>query len=161
MQPLRKLGIPAAGIIDIDLLKDSGRQWTGPLRGANIPAALQPSLAALRTSVKTAMDETGLDMKREGGIFILTGDALAAAQSLLGQLAEYGLFVVPGGELESWLKHLGVTGHGPSWLISMFKKMGEDPTLSTYELPTDQDVWEFMLCVAAWLTNPNRRGIPS
>ncbi|MBT1511772.1 AAA family ATPase [Bradyrhizobium sp. SRL28] len=161
MRPLRKLGIPAAGIVDIDLLKDSGSQWSGPLRGANLPAASQSSLAALRTSVKAAMDATGLDMKRDGGIFILQNDALEAGKSLLKQLAEYGLFVVPGGELESWLKHLGVTGHGPSWLINMFTRMGEDATSSTYEVPSDDDVWEFMLCVREWLTDSKRHGIPA
>jgi hypothetical protein len=91
------------------------------------------------------MEATGLDMKRDGGIFILQGDELAAAKSLLGQLAEYGLFVVPSGELESWLKHLAATGHGPTWLINMFTRMGEDSTAPTYELPTNEDVWEFML----------------
>src|SRR5260370_28762840 len=161
MHPLRKLGIPAAGIVDIGLIKDTGSQWSGPLRGANLPAASQSSLAALRTSIKTAMDATGLDMKRDGGIFILQDGALEAAQSLLEQLAAYGLFVVPGGELESWLKHLGAAGHGPAWLVNMFTRMGEDSAAPTYELPTTGDVWNFMFLVRQWLTDSNRRGIPS
>lgn len=94
--------------------------------------------------------------KRDGGIFILEDGALEAAKSLLEQLAEYGLFVVPGGELKCWLKHLGSTGHGPSWLINMFKKMGEDPASSGYEVPSDEDVWAFVACVRDWLTDSQK-----
>ncbi|MEZ5475122.1 MAG: hypothetical protein R3E72_08975, partial [Steroidobacteraceae bacterium] len=50
-----------------------------------------------------------------------------AATNLLERLAEYGLFAVANGELESWLKQLGANGHGPAWLISIFERMGEDP----------------------------------
>ncbi len=161
MRPLRRLGIPTVGIVDVDLLRDTGSQWAGPLRGANVASALEPSLATLRTSVTGAMDKSGRDMKRDGGIFILDGDNLAAAKSLLSQLSQYGLFVVPSGELESWLKHLEAKGHGPSWLINMFERMGEDPAAPDYVLPGENDVWEFMLCIREWLMDPERLGIPS
>jgi len=72
------------------------------------------------------------------------------------------LLVISGGELESWLKFLGASGHGPAWLVSVFEKMGEDPDSPDYLKPsTDEDVWSFMHKIKAWLVNANRKGIPS
>jgi hypothetical protein len=161
MQPLRKLGIPTAGIVDVDIVKDTGAQWSGLMDGANIPQTSRQSLASLRTAIKQEIDATQLNMKKDGGIAILKGDPLEAAESLFRQLAEYGMFVVPGGELESWLKHLGATGHGPPWLIDIFTRMGEDSESPGYVKPTDGDVWQFLSKVKSWLVDPNRRGIPS
>jgi hypothetical protein len=71
------------------------------------------------------------------------------------------VFVVPGGELESWVQHLGIGGHGPSWLIGVFEKMGEDPASANYVRPNDEDVWAFLSKVKGWLIDANRRGIPT
>ncbi|MGN5191483.1 ATP-dependent nuclease [Aeromonas veronii] len=160
IRPLRKLGIPAIGIVDIDVLKEGGVVWSNLLSGANIPEITIQALAATRAAIKKAMDSSGKDMKRDGGVEILDGQDRDALNDLLSQLNEYGVFVVPGGELECWLKFLGATGHGPAWLISTFEKMGEDPDDQNYVQPTEDDVWEFMANVKRWLTNPNRKGIP-
>ena len=100
-------------------------------------------------------------MKRDGGISILDQSNHEAAKNLLNQLNEYGIFTVPGGELESWLKPLGATGHTPDWLISIFEKMGEDPDQENYVKPTEDDVWAFMFSIRNWLMNLNRKGIPN
>ncbi len=161
IKPLRQLGIPAVGIVDVDVLKDGGANWTNILTSATVPPISHGPLAAMRAAVKAAMDASGLDMKRDGGIAILQPQDREAAQNLLSQLAEYGVFVVPGGELESWMKQLAVGGHGPTWLIGMFERMGEDPANANYIRPADNDVWEFMSKVKAWLINANRKGIPA
>lgn len=160
IRPLRKLGIPAVGIVDIDVLKEGGAAWTSLLGGANVPDILLSSMSTLRASVKLAMDSTRKDMKRDGGVEILQGPELESAKNLLQQLADYGILVVPGGELESWLRHLGVGKHGPSWLIGMFEKMGEDPTLASYVKPSNVDIWSFMQKINSWLMDPTRKGIP-
>lgn len=160
IRPLRQLGIPAVGIVDVDVLKDGGANWTNILASANVPFISHGPLAAMRAAVKAAMDATGRDMKRDGGLAILQPQDREAAQNLLSQLAEYGVFVVPGGELESWMQQLGVGGHGPSWLIGMFERMGEDPANANYIRPTDNDVWEFMSKAKNWLIDANRKGIP-
>ena len=80
-------------------------------------------------------------MKRDGGLDILEGEDKEAAENLCEKLAEYGLFVVKKGELESWLPSLGASGHGPSWLIDVFQKMGEDPEDQSYLRPGVDDVW--------------------
>ncbi|MBD8871940.1 AAA family ATPase [Rhodanobacter sp. DHB23] len=161
LRPLRKLGIPAAGIIDVDILKDGGTTWTNLLSGANVPNISHGSLATMRAAIKQAMDATGRDMKRDGGITILSPTEQEAAKNLLSQLGDYGVFIISGGELESWLKHLGASGHGPSWLISVFEKMGEDPNAANYLKPSDNDVWVFMQQLKNWLADPNRKGIPA
>lgn len=161
IQPLRQLGIPAAGVIDVDALKDGGTTWTNLLSGANVPAIAHGSLATMRSALKQAMDNTGKDMKRDGGVAILQQADQEAALNLLKQLGEYGVFVVPGGELESWLKQLGASGYGPSWLISVFEKMGEDSDSPDFVKPSADDVWKFMQKMKTWLIDANRKGIPT
>ena len=161
LRPLRKLGIPAAGIVDVDVLKEGGANWTNLLSSADVPQLSHGSLATMRSAVKTAMDETGRDMKRDGGLAILGPAEKQAAEDLLNQLRQYGIFVVPGGELESWLKSLGATKHGPAWLIDIFERMGEDPGSANFTRPNDDDVWVFLRDVRNWLLDPARNGIPA
>lgn len=160
LRPLRKLGIPAAGVVDVDIFKEGGANWTNLLSSAAIPQISHSSLATMRAALKRAMDATGKEMKRDGGIQILDGTDRQAAEDLLSQLRQYGIFVVPGGELESWMKNLNASGHGPSWLIEMFERMGSDPNHGDYVRPESGDVWAFVSQIRSWLVEPNRRGIP-
>lgn len=160
IRPLRDLGIPAAAIVDIDILKDGGNVWSGFLKGGFIPEIERHALALARAEVKSKFDLLNKDMKREGGLNLLTGEDNESATNLLERLSEYGLFVVPGGEIESWLKALGAHNHGPSWLIEIFEKMGEDPSNAGYVKPSAGDVWSFIDRARGWLTNPARKGIP-
>ncbi len=160
MRPLRQLGIPTAAIVDIDVIKDGGAAWGNLVSGANVPDIAQGALATLRAAVKQSIEASGRDMNRDGGLSTLQGGEREAAENLLNQLAEYGVFAVPGGELESWVRGLGATGHGPFWLISVFERMGEDPDHEGYVKPSNDDVWAFLASVKGWLTNPHRKGIP-
>jgi hypothetical protein len=157
---LRKLGIPTVSVVDIDVLKDGGRDWTNHLSSANVPTVQHRGLGDLRSQLNPVDKAAQERMKRDGGIAILPSAEKEAAENLFAQLADYGIFVVPGGELESWLKPLGVPGHGPSWLVYMFEKMGEDPNTESYLKPGTDDVWVFISRIRAWLLNPNRKGIP-
>jgi hypothetical protein len=60
-------------------------------------------------------------MKRDGGLDLLLGSDKEAAYNVLERLSEYGLFAVPRGELESWLRSLGASGKGPDWRIDVFQ----------------------------------------
>ena len=162
IKPLRELGIPAVGIVDVDILKDGGQDWTNFLKGGFVPKLEHDSLAVSRNSVKQEIEKIiGKDKKWIGGVDILSGGDKETANNLCDKLAEYGLFVVRKGELESWLSFLGATGHGPKWLINIFEKMGEDPESPDYLKPSDDDVWLFLGEIKKWFTNPNRKGIPS
>ena len=161
VQPLRQLGIPAAGIVDIDIVKDGGNVWTNLLKSAGVPDMLHQSFATTRIAVKQAMEASGKDMKRDGGISILEKKDKEAAQNLLDQLESYGIFVVPGGELECWLKQLGATSDGATWLVSIFERMGENPDSPDYLKPAENDVWQFLSHLKEWFADQNRKGIPT
>lgn len=159
LRPLRDMGIPAVGIVDIDFIKEGGGVFTKALSAIHIPTALHESLNIMRGKLKAAFESTGKEMKRDGGIYLLQGEHRALAEKLFNDLAEYGLFVVPGGELESWLKTLKCNGHGPMWLTQVFGRMGSDPLATDYVKPTTGDVWDFIRSVQSWVTNPKRKGI--
>ncbi len=160
IKPLRELGIPVAGIVDIDVIKDGGSVWTSFLESGFIPEVERQSFAVFRNDLKKKFIATGKNMKRDGGVNILSGTDKEAANDLLDRLAEYGLFVVPNGELESWVSDLGASGHGPNWLVDVFEKMGEDPLSVNYLKPSDSDVWKFIEQVSGWLFKKKKKGIP-
>jgi hypothetical protein len=47
-----------------------------------------------------------------------------------------------------------------SWLIEMFRKMGDDPSIADYVVPGSDDVWAFMSRIRRWLMDKDRKGIP-
>ncbi|HAT2049516.1 TPA: ATP-binding protein [Legionella pneumophila] len=157
IEPLRQMGIPTVGIVDIDFIKDGGSEFSKALNAVGVPLGLQGSFSGLRKTVRDFLDKTGKDMKRDGGIYLLKGEELATAQKFISDLAEYGIFIVPGGELESWLKSLNCSGHGPNWLIQVLTALGSDP--ANYIRPSDGDVWDFVFNIKKWLTDPNRKGV--
>lgn len=159
LSPLRKLGVAAAGVVDIDTLKDGGKVWTSMLERINYPSMLIDTSSQQRTAIKSALQSTGKDMKRDGGVLILQGQDREAVRLFLDGLAGYGYFVVSGGEVECWLKQLCVKGHGTEWLIKMFETMGEDPSLEGYVKPDEGDVWDFMGFIKEWLFDANRKGL--
>lgn len=162
VRPLRALGIPAAAIVDVDIIKDGGKNWSNFLSAANIQHMERDAWANLRTSLMERIKKLppDNDFKKNGGIDALDQESQESAKTLIDNLARYGLFVIKNGELESWLKYLGVGKHGPSWLIEIFEKMGDDPSLETYIKPTVGDVWDFMGQIKTWLLDPQRKGIP-
>ena len=161
LKPLREIGVPTAAIVDIDILKDGGKNWSELLEAIFIPDLEKESLAVLRRNVLKQLEQAASDeFKREGGLDLLGGNDKYAAENLLSKLASYGLFVVKRGELESWLPGLNVSGHGPSWLIEIFEKMGENPESSDYLRPTEGDVWHFISSIKDWFSKAERQGIP-
>lgn len=160
VHPLRELGIPAVGIVDIDVLKEGGAVWAKPMHGAFIPGISHPAMGTDRTAFLNAFLATGKDMKRDGGIEVLPAAEKEACESFFGKLAEYGVFVVPCGEVESWLRGVTLNRGKSTWLNTVFEAMGEDPALSTYVGPAAGDVWDFLGGVSRWVKDPKRKGIP-
>lgn len=160
VKPLRDLGIPAAGIVDIDVLKEGGKVFTKLLDGSFIPNLNHKSFHNQRKEIYDLLNSTEKKWKIEGGISVLKSEDFEASQNFLDQLREYGVFVVKSGEVEFWLKHLAVGGHGSQWLISIFSEMGEDPTKPDYIKPDKGDVWSFIGEINDWMEDPLRKGIP-
>ncbi|WP_225412303.1 AAA family ATPase [Stigmatella hybrida] len=159
VRPLRQLGIPTAAIVDMDFIKDGGKNFTNLLSAAGIPDDWHQSLGSAKAKIQDSLDKISLDWKRLGGISLLSGSQARACLDFFESLEGYGIFVVPVGELEGWLSHLNAPKSKHSWLYKIFEKMGSDPAASGYERPAENDVWAFMRRVASWLQNPHRKGM--
>lgn len=160
IQPLRNLGIPAAGIVDIDVLKEGGVVWGHFLDAGNVPEVTRKGLEIVRAHLASRSKDAWKELKRCGTI-ALSADDKSACEDLFRQLAVYGLFVAPVGELERWLPDLGVAGKAPDWLVAMLDRLGSDPKAADYVVPSAGDVWDFVRGVATWLADPLRKGMPS
>jgi hypothetical protein len=158
VQPLREMGIPAAAIVDIDIIK--GTDLRDLLAACSVPSALVHSLTTLRGNIEARFKELGIDMKA-GGVNQLHGADRESLESLIEQLRTYGIFVVPIGEVESWLSSLGIAAAKDVWLTAIFERMRSDPNEADYVRPGQGDVWDFITAVANWTTDPTRRGMPS
>ena len=158
--PLRGIGIPTATIVDVDVVKEGGVVWSEFLQSGGIPDWDRSSLATSRERIHQWTKNAQIDLKKPGGIDQLETKHRESAENLFDSLDQYGLFVVRGGELESWLRHLGVQGHTPSWLTNMFERLGSDDSSDSFVRPQSDDVWAFIDKVGAWLMNPERKGMP-
>ena len=133
---------PALGVGDRDRLP--GRRGVG----VDLSRLQQAGAAGLNTKV--------------GGLHAAKDPDLASSfRTLIDSLKRYGIFVVPGGELESWLAHLGVaaTANKKNWLLGVFDKLGGDPNEDGYVRPAAGDVWQFLREIAEWINDPHRQGV--
>lgn len=165
LAPLRMFGVPAAAIVDIDVFKEGGTNWSRILEAIQVPHPSRPSFESQRAQIAaeiTRLEAAGTDPKRSGGTSCFSPPVKATADELIERLAKRGFFVVAQGELESWLKTTGSRGHGPSWLVDMFTRMGDDPDAPDYIKPSAplSDVWRFIADVAEWCSRADRQGMP-
>jgi len=161
VKPLREMGIPAVGIYDIDILKNEGSNWTNALKSSFMPTMNHQALGQTRSLIKNKFSELDIDMKKDGGINALPQPDKEASENLFNQLEEYGVFTVKTGEVEHWLQNLEVTAHKSIWLSKMFERMGSDSNDRDFVKPTEGDVWGFIGRINSWMSNENRRGIPT
>jgi hypothetical protein len=155
IRPLREMGIPAVAVVDLDILKGK-EDFRELMRAGFVPEVFWEPWEERRKRLHQSIRNEDY---KQGGIYTLPREARQHANALLAGLCEYGLFVVPAGELENWLPELEVGGHGPEWLTQVFNRMGTDPTSPTYQRPSGGGVWKFMQGVAAWIADPHRRGM--
>ena len=159
--PLRQLGIPTAAIADIDVLNQGGTNWTNHLKALAVPRAQHQPLGTQRANVWNSLTRGDRQPKTDGGISLLTDEEREAAENLLNQMKEYGMFIVPNGEVERWLPDLDIDRRKYKWLRSIFDCMGNEPATDTYLTPSNEDVWAYVNEIGNWLKSPNRRGIPT
>lgn len=153
---LRRAGIPAAAIVDFDFLGKPAEVFGNLLSSANISGTLFESLKSQKQTLSEVV--SAVDKSKEGINKLNPSDAQATL-NLIDGLSDYGIFIVPNGSLESWLSNLGVQGQKDQWLGLMFEKLGDDPTSSVYVHPEKKDVWEFLEKIAAWTSDPDRKGM--
>jgi hypothetical protein len=160
--PLRHLGVPAAAIIDLDTLTGLKAEWQkfyGAMALSETEAnALEKKRARAATLLK-ALGKTAV--KKKGFAGLPTGDQ-KVVRDLIADLEARGIFVVPVGELECWLPTLGGgVSNKAKWIVRIFQSLGSNPSAPSYVRPTNGDVWAFVDRVASWITDPNRKGLPS
>lgn len=161
IEPLRAFGVPAAAIVDIDILKDGGSTWVGWLKAANLPPAMTGSLGVLRGDLHRRFLDSKIDMKADGGVEALEGGDRDAVNELFNTLDQFGVFVTRNGEIESWLRHLNVPGKKADWTVAMLERLGDDSNKPEYVHPANDDVWGFMRQLVAWIRNSERKGMAS
>lgn len=159
IEPLRRLGIPAASIVDLDVVKKGGLVWTRHMQACGVPGPDHQPFGTRRANAVTALDAADQNWKRNGGIEVLSGNNKDAAEALVDELERYGMFILRRGEIEAWLSSLSVSRSKQTWLREIFLKMGSDPEDPDYVKPAASDVWEFLGRVATWIADPNRRGM--
>jgi hypothetical protein len=163
--PLRRLGIPAAMILDLDTLIE-GDGWSDIIKSFGLEASTAGALTQRRSECgqllaaagRVAGQGTPYAIKKDG-IDALDEVPKVTVTAFLDELAQYGVFVVPVGELENWLRPLGVTNK-QRWVTEMLVRLGSYGT-ETYVAPGAGDVWTFCEQIARWTGDPNRQGIPN
>lgn len=152
--PLRKMGVPAAAIVDFDFIKQGSD--LNKLLDAIGQTDIKQSLSHTRNQLATLLSDRGMDPK---SIHIdeLNRSERNLADQLFDTLSNYGIFIVPVGELERWDTDIEVSKS--RWLEAKFKKMGHDPTKENYTQPNNEGVWNFIDKVGNWINNPGRRGM--
>ncbi|MBN6886220.1 energy-coupling factor transporter ATP-binding protein EcfA2 [Cytobacillus horneckiae] len=160
-EELRKIGIPTVSIVDLDLIKDGGTNFTNYLKSVNIPKNQFPGICSNRDSIKQLYPdiEKKNSVLKTQGINYLDSDNKPLLENFLNSMNTYGLYPVPCGELESWLSNIPTTGHGNEWITSKFDLMGDNPESDSYIKPSDDDIWFFFKQIKDWLDNPERRGM--
>jgi hypothetical protein len=152
------MGISAAALVDLDILEPQSH-FCGLMRAALVPDLLLDSWEQLRDSFDKKYKGLGTKPK-ERGVAGLQGPDREALEEFLDLLATYGVFAVPVGEVEGWLKGLGVPGKKVAWLIAMLERLGADPADPNYVRPGEGDVWAFLRRIKKWADDPGRKGIP-
>lgn len=156
---LRQIGVPSALVVDIDWIKEDGQVCTKYFNAAGIPEGLRQGLRIMRQTVRGYLQAANPDYKRQGGIALLAGEELATAVAFFDQMETYGLFTVRAGELESWLAHLNCNRNKSVWLGEVFTALGSDPSNEAYVRPGEDDIWQFLRNIAAWVSNTDRLGM--
>jgi hypothetical protein len=160
--PLREVGIPTAIIMDIDVLRIEASGWRKIPKACHLPSNLLSDLNTLQKAVLIEVPNDDRKKKefKDKGLHFLSNKLRIQAESVIDQLKEYGIFIVPIGELECWLSNLGIPKDPKkTWIRRIFHKMGATVDDPNYLKPGPNDVWKFMDDIANWIKLPSRKGM--
>lgn len=119
-------------------------------------------LQQVRNTIKPKMEAVSKKSIKDDGLDALEETDREQVDEFVQAMSKYGLFFVSCGELECWLKDVGVkkSNDKAAWLTNMFVALGSDPEASGYVEPAVDDVWGFIDAIEAWIDKPDRLGIP-
>jgi len=160
VEVLRPLGIPAAAIVDFDILK--GSDLSDLMRVCHVPFGIAQGVNQMKATLLQALASSGEGWEQRGAS-TLSGPARETCDGMLSLLREYGIFIVPVGELENWLTSIGAvpSNNKPRWLAHTFGLLGDDPDAESYVMPAAGDVWEFLRAIARWVSADDHKGMPT
>jgi hypothetical protein len=165
---LRKMGILAIAVVDLDVIivNPGDKHWTELLDCCRIPKVKRQALEATRAYLykcfttkysSQTTKELRLTIKQQG-INGLDPSDKKTAEDFLKELSEYGLFLVPVGEVESWLAYLGLSRQKAEWVQRLVSHIITMEANGQPFVPTNDDIWQFINEIADWVNNPNRLG---
>lgn len=164
VQPLRRIGVPAAAILDLDTITGNETTWKKIYKATGIPKNHWKRVNRLRSQVADAFDRLPPDLGKKAkikriGVQALGQSATETANELINYLARYGIFLVPVGEVESWFSSISVGGPKSEWLTRLFGKIGTFEDDPHYKQPGSDDVWKFLEQIAGWADDSGRDGM--
>jgi len=160
--PLRRLGVPAAGILDFDTLWNSKNEWRPLYRAIGLKDGDELRLEFEAERAALARDPDERERCKARGVGGLPSGKRQAMRDFLEKLASHGIFVVPVGELEAWLPELGLaTIPKREWIVRILTRVGTDPGKDDYVEPGRGGVWRFIARIEKWVSDPARLGMPS
>jgi hypothetical protein len=161
VSPLRNVGIPAVCIYDLDILTDDDRKlWKEILHALNLPGNRIEDLDQERARLVKQINEIQErndepDIYKKQGLYNLPQDIRHAAFKMLNEVKDFGMFIVPVGELERWLQNLEVkVQKKEKWITEIINELERHDVR-----PSQDDVWRFMSDINQWIKDPNRSGM--
>jgi energy-coupling factor transporter ATP-binding protein EcfA2 len=174
VEPLRRVGVPVIAVVDMDIInklsdtKDSD-YWTRDLprllRACGAGDMDIHRLVDVASNLnKSFRDERGKWVNpKKVGIAPLPEPSFSDAVAWLRELADYGLFVVPSGELEAW-GLAGASKHGGRHARRGLKNLKAGKATSgfvdihqwipnTRPVPAE-NVWDFVQGMLLWIRHP-------
>jgi energy-coupling factor transporter ATP-binding protein EcfA2 len=160
--PLRRLGVPTVGILDLDTLWNSKSEWRSIYRAVGLPDDHEHRLALESAQAELARDRNERKACKAKGVSGLPQGKREAMRALIRDLALYGIFIVPVGELEAWLPELSIPRTDKhDWIVRILTRLGTDPDKAGYVHPGRGGVWRFLDSIEGWVADPERRGMPA
>ncbi|MED5369677.1 MAG: AAA family ATPase [Myxococcota bacterium] len=147
--PLRKMGVPAAAIIDLDCLFE--KEMKQLFQAARVPRGTQDGWNQTRQELK----KSSSGRLKSSNLSELSREQHQSLEGLLESMARYGVFVVPVGELEDWYgpEVVGNRQKTP-WVQNVLGRLSEDYEGQDRLGFDDSPIWDFMRRVTAWIENP-------
>lgn len=157
LSPLRKIGIPTVALMDLDSIKSTQTVLRDVIRTCNLAEEEKQEIYTLRDKVHGYLIPG--DLYKNGGLTSLGNQEQEEMKELLEKLNQIGIFIVPNGELETWLPELGLEGHGNQWIVNYYNHLRDLIEQGEELTPTNDDIWRFLDDIAVWIDDPNRNGM--
>ncbi len=155
VKPLRKIGLPAVAIVDFDVVYDGGTNLSKLKKACLIEDPDLTRLQYLRAQLLPSWKSLGKKSMKGKGIDTLSDDIKKKTEAYLVELTQYGLFVVPYGELESWNVEFGISSGDKMKRIVTFLSKVDTGSISI----GSERIWGFMRKIQNWLGNSKRKGL--